>query len=122
MTDELVVSTPEEYMRLTTRKIRAKSRAVFHLRAMGAQATVYLIGIIPEDGFDKETDYIKFCEEHFVGLVKKVIEPSIIAPKVQGEEIAFLDAVDLLRSLMELSGFSEDNDESFRPPENRVDA
>jgi len=120
MSDELKVSTPEEYMRLTTRKLRTKSGAVFQVRAMGAQATVYLLGIMPEDGFENQAALLEFCEEHLVGLVKHVIEPSIVAPKV--EDIAFLDVVDLLLTVMEVSGFAEGDDESFRDAEGSVNA
>jgi len=120
MSDELIVSTPEEYMRLTTRKLRTTSGAVFHVRAMGAQATVYLLGIMPEGGFENQAALLEFCEEHLVGLVNHVIEPCIIAPKV--DEIAFLDVVDLLLTVMNISGFAEGDDESFRNTEGSVNA
>jgi len=111
VTEELVVSTPEEYMRLTTRKVRVASGAVFHIQAMGANAMVYLLGISPESGFENQREIIKFVGEHFVELVKRVIEPSVIAPKI--DNIAVLDTVDLLVNLMDISGFNVEKDKSF---------
>jgi len=120
MTEELVVSTPEEYVRLTTEKVRVTSGAVFHIRAMGAEAMVYLLGIMPETGLEGRAELIEFCKAHFVGLVKSVIRPSIIAPQV--EHLAFLDVCDLLVELMSLSGFEVEEAESFRDKGSSVDA
>jgi hypothetical protein len=120
MADELTVSTPEEYTRLTTMKVRTKSGGVFNICAMGASATVYLIGIIPEGGFDNQKELIRFVAEHLAGIEEHVVKPCILAPKVT--QIAFLDVVDLLTNLMQLSGFADREDDSFRSPENRADA
>jgi len=120
MKEELIVSTPEEYVRLTTRKKRVPSGAVFELRAMGAGAMVYLLGVMPEEGLENKIELLKFCEEHFVGLVDHVIQPSIVAPKV--EHVAFVDVVELLVELMELSGFTVEEDESFPDERDGTDA
>lgn len=120
MAEELVVSTPEDYVKLTTRKVRVPSSAVFELRAMGAGAMVYLLGVMPEEGLENKMELMKFCEEHFVGLVEHVIKPSIVAPKV--EHIAFVDVVELLVELMELSGFTVEETESFPDERDSTDA
>jgi len=120
MKDELIVSTPEEYVTLTTKKVRVPSSAVFELRAMGAGAMVYLLGIMPEEGLEDKMALMSFCKTHFVGLVEHVIEPSIVAPKV--EHIAFVDVVDLLVELMGLSGFTVEEAEQFRDERDSTDA
>jgi len=120
MSEELTVSTPEEYVELTTSKIRVPSGAVFHIMAMGAGAMVYLLGAMPEEGLENRMELMKFCEEHFVGLVDGVIQPSIVAPKV--EHIAFVDVVELLVELMDLSGFTVEETESFLDERDSPDA
>jgi len=120
MDEKLIVSTPEEYVTLTTKKVRVPSSAVFQLRAMGAGAMVYLLGIMPEEGLENKMALMEFCEAHFVGLVDNVIKPSIVAPKV--EHIAFVDVVELLVELMTLSGFTVEGDESFPDERDGTDA
>jgi len=115
MTNELTVSTPEEYVRLTTEKVKVTSGAVFHIHAMNASSMVYLLGKLPEGGFEGRDELNKFVEEHFIGIVEHVVQPNIIAPKVTNEHLFFLDVVDLLTALMDLSGFTvEETDKSFR--------
>ena len=115
MSEELKVSTPEEYVKLTTKKIRVTSGAVFHIHAMNASSMVYLLGVLPEEGLKDRDTLLRFCEEHFVGLVEHVIQPNVIAPRVESGSLFFLDVVDLLTGLMELSGFlvEEEAEKSF---------
>ena len=111
MSEELVVSTPEEYTRLTTRKVKVPSEAVFNIRAMGANSMVYLIGIMPEEGVEGERELVKFTAKNLDGIVEHIVQPCIIAPAV--EHLAFTDVVNLLVELMDLSGFAE-RDNPFR--------
>ena len=105
MSEDLTVSTPEEYTRLTTRKIAVPSGAVFNIRAMGANAMVYLIGIMPDEGVEGEKELVKFTASNLDGIETHIVKPCIIAPKV--EHLAFTDVVRLLVELMDLSGFAE---------------
>lgn len=115
MTNELTVSTPEEYVQLTTKKVKVTSEAVFHIHAMNASSMVYLLGKLPEEGFEGRDELNRFVEEHFIGIVEHVVQPNIIAPKVGNEHLFFLDVVDLLTALMDISGFTvEETDKSFR--------
>lgn len=122
MTEELIVSTPEEYVRLTTKKIKVTSEAVFYVHAMNASSMVYLLGKLPEGGFEGRDELNRFVEEHFIGIVEHVVQPNIIAPKVGDEHLFFLDVVDLLVALMDLSGFTvEEGKQSFRDEGSSVD-
>ena len=121
MSEELVVSTPEDYGKLTNKKMRVPSGAVFHIRAMDAKSAVYMVSIMPETGLKNQKDTLEFCDKHFDELVKHVIKPNIIAPDV--EQIMFLDAVELFLALMSFSGSVERSEgKPFRKRKNRVGA
>lgn len=111
MVEELKVSTPEEYMSLTQKKIRVSSGGVFHIKAMGAASMVFLIPLIPEAGLTDRDELLKFVEEHFVELVPRVIQPNVIAPKMDDDAISFMDVVDLFVELTQMSMGAEE--ESF---------
>jgi len=110
LTEELVVSTPEQYTRLTTKKIQVNSGAVFHVQAMGANSVVYLLGIMPEKGLDNQKELIKFVAKYLDGIVEHIVQPCIVAPRV--EHLAFADVISLLMGVMEITGFTE-GDASF---------
>jgi hypothetical protein len=101
MADELTVSTPEEYARLTTRKIQVQSGAVFLINDLDAESTLHFLNILPESPEEELKDnkaQIKFVAEHLMELTENVIKPCVIAPKL--EKMAFLDIVDLFRALL----------------------
>jgi len=105
MSNELMVSTPEDYVRLTTKLVSVTSGAVFSVRAMNASSMVYLLSVMPEGGFVGNLGLYEFVKEHFVDLVKYAIQPNVVAPKLDDDQLFFLDVVDLLTGLMDISGF-----------------
>jgi len=122
--EELTVSTPEDYVKLTTRKFKVTSGAVFHINAMNASSMVYWLSIWPDDGFVDRTDFVNFVKENLVVVSEHIIQPNIIAPKIKPEQIFFSDVIDLLTELMDLSGVmgEEMTDESFPDEEGSPDA
>ena len=112
MNEELTVSTPEDYVTLTTRKFKVTSEAVFHVHIMNASSMVYLLGILPDEGFADRKETLSFVEEHLVDITQHIVQPNIIAPKIADEKLAFLDVVDILLELMIMSGFGIDESET----------
>ena len=110
MSEELTVSTPEDYVKLTTRKFKVTSGAVFHVHGMNASSMVFLLGILPDEGLADRKEILRFVEEHFVGITQHVVQPNIMAPKVADDELVFLDVVDILMELMDMSGWGVEDE------------
>ena len=123
MVESLVPTTPEDYVKLTTKLVRTRTGAVFLIRAMGANPMVHLLRVIPEGGLvDDET--MMFLKDHFAILSEKVIVPCIIEPKIPSDELAFIDSLDIFTDLMALSGLSSEGvaeREGFREEPDRSD-
>ena len=112
MNEDLTVSTPEDYVKLTTRKFKVTSWAVFQVHGMNASSMVYLLGILPDEGLADRAEILRFVEEHFVGITQHVVQPNVMAPKVADDELTFLDVVDILMELMDMSGWGMNEGEA----------
>jgi len=119
--DNLKVTSPEEYAKLSKKKFKAPSGAVFEIKALGARPMVALLAMLPEDGLP-EDQIVRFMRENLSELLEQVIQPGIVAPKIDNEDIIYADAIALLNEIMVLSGLSAEGaakDESFRKKRNR---
>ena len=112
MNEELTVSTPEDYVKLTTRKFEVSSTAVFHIHGMNASSMVYLLGILPDEGLADRAEILRFVEENLVGITQHVVQPNIMEPKIADDQLLFLDVVDILMELMDMSGWGVDESEA----------
>lgn len=126
--DELKVSTEEEYLGLTTKKVKVSSGAVFHIKTMGPDSMIYALEVLPKAKLKDKTAIFKFMKMKGNELKKKLIEPNLIKPKIKAEYIAFIDSVDLFLEILSLSGILEEEgkegaeDESFREPGSSPDS
>ena len=107
---ELVPSTPDEYVKLTTSLVRVKSGGVFKLKTMDAPSLVYAMDVFEEEQIDNQKEIIRFVKENFEVIANKIVHPNILEPKLQPEQLFFMDVVDLFMELMVLSKIIEVDD------------
>lgn len=110
MSEDLIVSTPDEYMKLLSRKVKVSSGAVFHIGALGADSVVYLLRTFTGVSFEGEgkDDFIEFVKDHLAPLKKHIIMPSIIAPEIPSDKLLFMDAFDLLLNIIDIEGLTQE--------------
>lgn len=105
-------TSPEEYIKLTTKLVKVPSGAVFKIKTLPGAPIVRLLEILPEKGIEDRMELYKFVKEHFEELVRDVIIPGIVEPKIDPEVLSFMDAVMLFGELLKLSGLGAEEVES----------
>jgi hypothetical protein len=119
MSEELVPTTPEEFVAITTIIVIPDSGVVYRVRALGAVDTVAVLNIMPEEGLDDE-DVLPFIKEN-IGVLADIASRHIDAPKIPVDRIPFGDVVTLIGAILDLTGISsgaEDDDEGFQKEPN----
>jgi len=91
---------------------------VFTVKTLDRHGTAYFLGILPRDveGFNE----LDFITENYVGLVDKIVYPSIVEPEIPIDKVDFYLVQNLLNPILEISGLSlageqEDAAEEFQP-------
>ena len=101
---ELVPSTPDEYVKLTTTILPVTSGAIVKIKTMGSSSYVYAMDMFDADKLKSDNDVKLFVKENFELIANKIVHPNILEPKLQPEQLFFMDVVDLFIELMILSG------------------
>jgi len=118
--NELRVSTEEEYVKSTTRRVMVTSDNVFEVKALDAESTVVLLDMLPEEEIAERREMIRFVARNLVKIRDGIVCPNILAPKVSPERLTVLDLTDLLMEMMDLTGIIET--ETVDEEEDRADA
>lgn len=112
MSTELKIVTAEEYCKLSTKLVKLTSGSVFEIKIMGADSTVKYLSIVPNDGVKQEQlkDFLIANSAH---IVKWVVMPNIVAPKIPEDYLKLTDAMELLIAMLEFSGLTPEDTEQI---------
>ena len=131
MEEKLVVTTPVEYIERSTSVVKLTSGSVFKIRAMNAYTTVAFIDVMNKYSArnadkvnDDEKDPMGFIRENIEFLTKIVVMKSIVEPNVPEESLMYVDVVELLGEIMNLTGLGSEQREEregFREDSDRTE-
>ena len=110
MSEDLTVSTAEDYISAATKKVKLPSGKVFMIKTMNSRAVTWILNKIPEDGFSSEQELNKFVNNNLDDVTNIVVSPNIVKPKIPEEYLKIPDVVFMFFELIMLTGITPEGE------------